>query len=327
MRPTMQAAVIRHAGGPEVLRIETLPVPEPAEGEVLIRVKAFGLNRSELFTRRGQSPGVHFPRVLGIEATGIMEAAPGVEGLRPGDKVASVMGGMGRAFDGGYAEFTVVPAHQVRRIETELPWAVLGALPEMLQTAWGAVFTALQGRAGDRLLIRGGTTSVGLAAAQIAAQRGLIVAATTRQPDRLTFLARHGIALPLLDTGTVADDLRQHWPKGANKVLDLVGTGTLLDSLRCAGKGGIVCLCGMVGNQWTLPEFEPMAAIPSGVCLTTYSGGVEDFMAMPFEALVKDVEQGRLDIPLGPTFPLRAIAEAHGVMEHNRAMGKMVVLP
>ncbi len=133
---TMKAAVIREPGAPEVLAIEELPVPRPAPGWILIRVKAFGLNRSELFTRQGHSPTVRFPRVLGIEAVGIVEQAPGAE-FEPGQTVATAMGGMGRQFDGGYAEFTCVPAVQVQAISTTLDWQTFGALPEMIQTAWG----------------------------------------------------------------------------------------------------------------------------------------------------------------------------------------------
>src|SRR5271170_6931298 len=143
MEATMKAAVIREAGGPEVLKIEELPIPKPKNGEVLIRVKAFGLNRSELFTRQGHSPDVKFPRVLGIEAVGLVEAAPSGE-FDKGDAVATAMGGLGRQFDGGYAEYTCVSAAQVQTIKTTLPWEVLGAIPEMLQTAWGALFTALR---------------------------------------------------------------------------------------------------------------------------------------------------------------------------------------
>jgi NADPH:quinone reductase-like Zn-dependent oxidoreductase len=102
---TMKAVVIHEAGGPEVLKIESLPVPAAAPGQILIRVMAFGLNRSELFTRQGHSPDVRFPRVLGIEAVGMVDDAPGGE-FRKGEIVATCMGDMGRQLNGGYAEYT-----------------------------------------------------------------------------------------------------------------------------------------------------------------------------------------------------------------------------
>src|SRR5271156_2553844 len=114
---TMRAAVIRTAGGPEVLKIESLPIPDPRKDQVLIRVKAFGLNRSELFTRQGHSPNVKFPRVLGIEAVGLVEQAPGSE-FPQGAIIATAMGGLGREINGGYAEYTCVPVPQVQALKT-----------------------------------------------------------------------------------------------------------------------------------------------------------------------------------------------------------------
>src|SRR5207248_9856952 len=142
MTATMRAVVLDAAGPPEALRIRELPVPEPRPGWVLIRVKAFGINRSELHTRLGLAEGVTFPRVLGIEAVGIVDAAPGTD-LEPGQQVAAMMGGMGRTFDGGYAEYTVVPRSQVILFRSELPWQTLGAIPETLQTAYGSLTARL----------------------------------------------------------------------------------------------------------------------------------------------------------------------------------------
>lgn len=326
MAKTMRAVVMREPGGPEVLKVEEMAVPVPKAGEVLIRVKAFGLNRSEMFTRQGHSPNVTLPRVLGIEAVGVVESAPGGE-FRDGDKVATAMGGLGREIDGGYAEYTCVPAGHVQELRTELGWEVLGALPEMLQTAWGSLFKSLRMVEGELLLVRGGTTSVGLAAAAIAKKHGMRVASTTRNPAREGLLRESGADEVFVDTGEIAAVVRARYPEGVDKVLELIGTTTLKDSLRCARQGGAVCMTGIVGNKWSFDAFAPMEAIPTAVNLTSYAGESEDFMRTPLQELVEQIAAGTMKAQVGKVFRMEEIVEAHRMMEENKAGGKIVVLP
>ena len=323
----MKAAIVQTPGKPEVLELKEVPKPKPRSGWVLIRVMAFGLNRSEMFTRQGHSgSAVTFPRILGIEGVGVVEAAPGTP-LEPGQKVAAVMGGMGRDYDGSYAEFTLVPATQVMPAATDLPWETFAAIPETFLTAWGSLVTSLDVRNGNTLLIRGGTSSIGMAALTLAKDLGATVVATTRSPKKKEALIANGADHVVIDTGSISDAVREIFPAGVTHVLELIGTATLLDSLKAAARQGVVCHTGILGNAWVLKEFDPMAAIPSSVRLTTFlSETVDASTSTPALQKVLDAaSDGRFRVNLNRTFRLDEIVEAHRYMEANQATGKIVI--
>ena len=185
----MRAIVFDQPGGPEVLKIAERPRPESADGFVVIEVRAFGLNRAETYFRSGKWGDV--VQVTGIECVG--EIAEDVSGVfSRGQKVAAMMGGMGRSIDGSYAEFVRVPASNVLPISSSLSWERLAAIPESYATAWTCLFRNLSLQAGQTLLIRGGTSALGQAAINVAANHGAHVIATTRRSDRHAGLKRIG---------------------------------------------------------------------------------------------------------------------------------------
>lgn len=235
------------------------------------------------------------------------------------------MGGLGRQFDGGYAEFVTVPAQIVVPFESELPWTTLGAIPEMFQTVSGSLNSALAVKKGETLLVRGGTSSVGMLAIQLAKHYGLSVVATTRNPDKATYLGENGADHVLIDGGRVASDLRRLFPDGVDKVLELVGAETLTDSLQCIRPGGIVCMTGILGNSWTMNAFTPMGDIPSLGYLTVYMGEASDLTSELLQDFIDSVTAGTIKLHIDRLFSLDQIVEAHRYMESNQAKGKVVV--
>jgi NADPH:quinone reductase-like Zn-dependent oxidoreductase len=321
----MKAWRLYEPGGPGAFVLEDLPTPEPEPGRVLIKIEAFGLNRSEWFTRIGESPSVKLPRVLGIECVGTVVRSPGGE-FEEGQRVAAMMGGMGREFDGSYAEYTSVPAANVFPLKTELPWELVGALPEMLQTCHGSLHTGLAVQPGETLLIRGGTSSIGLTTLAMAKVAGLRVISTSRSDAKVDVLRKAGADEVVIDDGKLGPRIRRDHPGGLDRVLELIGTTTLLDSLQCVRPGGVVCMTGILGGEWELASFRPMGQIPTGVRLTSYSGGASDISREELQRYVSMVERGELTIRPGPVWSFDQLPLAHQAMDENRANGKMVVV-
>ena len=334
----MKAVVLTQIGpASSSFRVEDRAVPNPEVGQVLIRIKAFGLNHSELSTRLGEPNPigqVPLPRVLGIECVGVVDSAPGAEGEFPtGAVVMAALGGMGRVFDGSYAEFCLAPKAFVIRIadsETELhlSWDVLGALPEMLQTAHGCLFRSLRIAKGEKILIRGATSSVGLAAIGLAKHVGAHVVATTRNAANVTLLENAGAEDVLVDhEAKLQDIVRQHYPSGFDKILDLVGAATAPDSLRCLAFGGICCSAGTLGGKWAIESFTPNLMLPVGRSLTSYGEMTFKKENAAWDELLELVRNRTLKIKLGRVFQgVESVIEAHELMESNAAGGKLVVV-
>jgi NADPH2:quinone reductase len=324
---TMQAIVITRPGGLDALEIKDVPVPVRKPGWVRIRVTAFGVNESEVTTRKGESDEqVTYPRIPGIEAVGVVDDADQDSALRPGQQVATMMGGMGRSYDGAYAQYLTVPAGQVIPFQSDLPWEVLGALPEMFQTAYGSLSTGLNLQAGQVLLIRGGTSAVGLSAATLAKDLGAAVISTTRRAERADELRAVGVDHPIVDDGAIAKKVRELVPHGVDAALELVGCSVLADTLRTVRCHAAVCFTGALAGQWTIPGFTPFM-IPNGVRLTSYAGQAADLPAEAFAGQLRAIAEGRLQVPVAKVYHgLEQVRDAQADLESAATPGKHVVV-
>lgn len=320
----MKAVVLYKTCSPLELTVSEIPAPEVRPGWVLIRVKAFGLNRSELMMREyeGNAPYIQLPRVLGIECAGEIEN-PSDSAFRKGQRVVALMGGMGRSFDGSYAEYTLVPAKNVFAVDTDLDWEELAAVPETYFTAWGSVMDCLQLEAEDKLLVRGGTSSTGLAAIQLAKSIGATILATTRKEYKRELLHKQGADYVLMENGSVKEQLIKLFPEGVTRVLELIGPDTLFDSMAILNHHGIVCVTGILGKKSTLENFYPIKDIPSGVYLTGFSSNYPSQRIM--DDIFQHIKNNNLHPCVSQIFLLEEIGRAHELMEKNEANGKVVV--
>ena len=324
----MRAIVIQAYGGPEQLVMRELPDPTPESGQVVIDVKAFGLNHAEIYFRSGAWGDV--APVTGIECVGTVKADPDGR-FAAGQKVIALVGGMGRAFNGSYAQRTRVPASNVAPITTDLSWEDLAALPESYATAWTCLQDNLAMERGQTLLIRGATSALGQAAVNIAVEAGARVIATTRKPERVRTLASLGASRVELEVPELSRRIRELHPEGIDAVLELVGNSTLLDSLAMVRPRGRVCLAGFLGGGEPIAGFNPLVHMPSGVHLSFFGSAFVTGTAqyplsdIPFQAIVDRAAAGIYRAKPARIFRLDEIQEAHKLMESGHANGKIVV--
>jgi NADPH:quinone reductase-like Zn-dependent oxidoreductase len=176
------------------------------------------------------------------------------------------------------------------------------------------------------MLIRGGTSSVGMTAAVLGKRLGMTVLATTRNPAKSGSLAKVGVDHVLIDDGDVASQVRRILPDGVDGAIELVGTPTLPDTLRATRVHGTVCFTGMLSDEWTVKDFYPIDYLPQGVRLTAYSGDAANLPGSVLQGFLDDVANGSAIVPIDRTFVLGQIAEAHSLMESGKAAGKLVVV-
>lgn len=322
MNKTMKAIVIEKPCSANELKISEIPVPKIKSGHVLIKINAFGINRAEIFTRNGLSPSVEFPRVIGIECTGIIED-PSDSHFKKGDKVFTLMGGLGREFDGSYAEYTLVPENQVYPLQLpEKNWEILAAYPELYYTAYGSLFKSLKLQNDETLLIRGGTGSVALAAMQLAKSINVKTVATTRDEQKIEFLKENGSDYVIIENDNFENQLKSYFPQGIDKVLELIGASTLKSSLKSLKQGGTVCMTGCLGG-WIVDSFEPLVDIPSESYLTSFDSTTvnKDTIRDMFDF----IEKYNIKPRISKVFPLEEIGAAHSFLESNKANGKIVI--
>lgn len=317
MRRTMKAVVLTGPTPAEKVKLVECPVPQVRPGWVLVKVKAFGMNRSEQVLRLSeiQADYIQKPIIPGIECVGEI-ADPSDGPFQTGQRVAALMGGMGRSFNGSYAEYALLPAHHVFAVSSGLAWEELAAVPETYFTAWGALFEGLALRPEDTLFVRGATCALGYAAIQIARALGCRVIAATHKASKLPLLA--GANRAVLDTGALAGALPP-----ATKALELVGPKTLCDTLHCMEKGGIVCSTGLLGGVYTLDGFDPIKDIPNGVFLTGF------YSNWPSQTVMDDIFSFLAERHLRPCLaqcvPFGKIRNACIALDSGTVDGKIVV--
>lgn len=313
----MKAVVLNGITPADQVKLTEVPIPQVKPGWVLVKVRAFGMNHSEQVLRLSEieAPYIQKPVIPGIECVGEI-AEPSDSGWKAGQKVVALMGGMGRSFDGSYAEYALLPVHHVFSVETDLPWDALAAVPETWFTAWGSLFECLQLKPEDTLLIRGATCALGYAAIQIAKALGCRVVATTHREAKLPLLSEADEAV--LDDGRLTGKVR-----GVTKALDLVGPRFLKDTLTAVEKGGIVCSTGILGGAFTLNGFDPIKDIPNGVYLTGF------FSNYPTQNVINEIFRFMREKTITPIYGAQYrfgdIREACVALDSGKVNGKIVI--
>ena len=264
-----------------------------------------------------QNDYIQKPIIPGIECVGEIAAASD-SGIETRQRVVALMGGMGRSFNGSYAEYALLPVHHVFPVESDLNWTEMGAIPETYFTAWGSLFECLRLQPADKLLIRGASCALGYVAIQLAKALGCTVVGTTHKEDKLPLLEQAGCDEWILDNETIKGKV-----SGVTKALELVGIKTLRDTMFALDEGAIVCDTGILGKVYEWNGFDPIKDIPNGVYLTGF------FSNFPTSKAIRDIfdfmDSHSLKPLIGAVYDFENIIEACIALDSGKVNGKIVV--
>ncbi|MGT2935956.1 zinc-binding dehydrogenase [Streptococcus castoreus] len=308
-------AVVYEAGGVDKLIYQDVELPKLKKGWSLVKVKGFGLNRSEIFTRKGYSETVKFPRILGIECAGIVEKS---DVFKKGEKVVSIMGEMGREFNGSYAEYVLLPNQQIYPIDSELPWETLAAIPETYYTSYGCMKN-LKLSSNDEILVRGASSATGIAFCNLVKSNfsNVKIYGSTQNMSKKDLLIEKGFDDVILDENYVLNS-----EKTFDKILELIGPRSLKDSLKHLKSLGIICSAGQLGEQWFLEDFDPIMELKNNVYLTTFYSGNVDYDRL--QEMFQFIDDNKVIVTPEKVFRLEEIQLAHEYLESKKGFGKIV---
>lgn len=324
---TMRAVVAEGAGGPEVLKIVERPVPEPKDGEILVRVQAAGVNRPDVLQRQGgYPPPPGAPDILGLEIAGeVMATGRDASRFKPGDVVMALVPG------GGYAEFATVHEANALPVPSGLSLEEAGAVPETYFTVWTNVFDRGRLQSGETLLVHGGTSGIGTTAIQLAKAFGGTVLATAGSPQKCEACLKLGAdrAINYRDTDFVAAVKEATGGRGADVILDMVGGDYIARNYEAAAQDGrIVQIAFLQGSKVEIDFRRLMLKrlTHTGSTLRSRSVAEKAVIARALEdKVVPLLAQGRCHPVIDSVFALEDVAAAHARMDGGEHIGKIVL--
>ncbi|MYV05486.1 zinc-binding dehydrogenase [Furfurilactobacillus milii] len=311
----MKAVVVRQTGDSSVLQIGERPIPQATTDQSVIKIHAFGVHRYEVLTRQTGWPAVTFPRVLGVEAVGVIEQSSTNGHFMKGQRVVTLMGGLGHDVDGSYQEYALIDDKNIYPTSLDGDYTQLATYPENFYTAFGALQHA-RVSAGHSILVRGATSTVGLAMIQLGQAMGLTVIGTSRRKEMLPQLIKLGANQVVLDK-----DNQLQTDEQFDAVFDMVGIATMNDSIKHVTDGGAVTMIGALAGGWAVDSFSPYEL--KNKFLIFFSSDAVDSRLL--NQMFKLIQENHLKIPIAKVFELEDIAQAQDYVMNSHELGQVIV--